>query len=317
MHSKHICTAVIILSIIFQTGLSITQQAESYNLRLNLNAGDSFTQKVTTTQEVLQTVLGMEQEINQNVELDFHYFVESVDYNRAARVRVTFKDLYITISGLTETMEYNSRNRSQNIPPFLRGFSTLVGKSFTMSLTSTARVIQASGLRDIFAEAASQSGQGGDLFQQTLYSGIASQFNDETIALMMENMFAIYPDRPVRKGESWSKYTEIEKGIRSIEKSTFTLKKTDRNFYEIDLKGNIEPVAKNERRASGLGELNFNLTGTKQGTLKIRISDGWVAEGKVTQKLNGSIDIAGLGAENLSIPISIIQTTTYSSPGRE
>jgi len=287
-------------------------QQGTFRLGLNLEEGGTFRQIIKSEQKIKQKVFGMEQDISQDITLGLRFAVGEVDHNRHAHVQVTFEQFVVKINGLAEPLEFDS-GRPQSASPALRGFSNVAGSSFDLVLTATAQIVSVSGIGEIFGRATAGMNTGGGQFEQLLLSGMSSQLNDKTVAGILENMFAIYPLKPVRRGDSWTKKTNFNTGIRASAVSVYTLKSVSGSTAEIDVVTTIAP----ESGAAGDGNndagIVFDMSGNGRGSLRVNIPSGWIAGGTLRQHIEGTLRVAGLDSRQFSMPLSIDQTVTYSS----
>ncbi len=303
---RHIgfCLVPILIFVFLFTPLNLISQ-DSFDLRLNLAEGNTYYQKVISEQKISQKVLGMDQEFAQTVSLGCLFYVEQVDHNRISRVRVTINDLKISINGLTGLIEYDSQQPSGASSPVLKSFSGLTGKSFIILIASSARITKVYGLERIFRDNAKEQEMSETSLMNILDSSVSAGLNDDSFAEMLEDMFALFPGRPVRRGDSWKRTKELSFPAGSISEQTFTLRRIRNGLAEIDVYEKLVPGA---GRGSRVTEGVFlDASGIKKGKIMVRLSDGWLTGGVLDQDMKGSMGLSGLG-QDISIPVIIKQT---------
>lgn len=110
----------------------------------------------------------------------------------------------------------------------------------------------------------------------------------------MELVSAIYPSKPVKKGDKWTVNTNLEDGISGVDMEVSTeyeLIDLTQGYALINGYATIETndnIKNNEMTAM---QMKFDLSGTKTSEIKVDINTGWIIEAKITQKIEGEIEM--------------------------
>lgn len=142
----------------------------------------------------------------------------------------------------------------------------------------------------------------------------------ETIQESIKDMLYIYPDNPVRIGDSWTKKRTVpQQGMILELNSTYTLQSRSNGLSTVEVKGTTE--MKMGSGMPGLGDLppgmsvKFNMQGTQEGTLFISETTGLIQESDITLKISGNMEMTNPTnpAQSIDIPITMTIKTSSTS----
>ena len=109
----------------------------------------------------------------------------------------------------------------------------------------------------------------------------------------LANISQIYPDKPIKKGDSWTKNINISGSIGLNYAYTYTL--TDRkagNAY-IDVSAVITPDLESPGMEMMGMKMMYDLAGTASGKIIINEKTGWSDKTDITQDLKGIVKMSG------------------------
>ncbi|OGC43382.1 hypothetical protein A2Y85_08515 [candidate division WOR-3 bacterium RBG_13_43_14] len=89
-------------------------------------------------------------------------------------------------------------------------FSLLLGQSFTMTVSSRMKIVALEGLDEMVDRMIDNLDIPEGMSREQMKENFQNQFGDESMKETMEQMFAFYPELPVRKGDTW--YNELDSG---------------------------------------------------------------------------------------------------------
>lgn len=147
----------------------MARQTDAADLKLKLKKGETYYIANKTEIEMSMDMMGRKINMNINTKEGFEYFVEDVDRDGMVTVRVTFKDIQYKeesdLGGVSGTEaqieEYDSKKETNPDKPRTKVFNAVIGKSFTLKLTSNGNIVELQGLTDMLSNVASELRAGG------------------------------------------------------------------------------------------------------------------------------------------------------------
>lgn len=307
---KHICVLFLILAIAvpaYQLNKPAQAQEQKVTLGLRLQEGKSYNLQTIVDQQIAQTIQNQKIDLNQTIGFNYVYEVVKIDENGVASVNVTYKAVQFRSQGPTGAVDYDSTDAPKQVAPTAKGFAALVGETFSMKLAPSGRVLEIQGVSSMLQRVIGKLDLPPGPARTELENNMKGQFGDQAMKASMENLTAIYPDRPVEIGDSWTKRVTIDKGFPMILESTYTLKARKNGVAVIALRNIIKPNPDAQPVQVGAIKMRYALSGEMQGTLEMEESTGWITHSQQNQKASGQITLLDgpQGARPTSWPISI------------
>ncbi len=308
-----------ILAVIFAASALAAPAQDKVQLRLQLKKGQSYKQEMVSDQEISQTIQGQRLDMTQTTGMGFTYDVEEVRADGTAVIKVTYDSVLLKQKGPTGNFQYDSKNPPQTVHPMAQGFAALVGQGFTMEMTPEGTVTKVEGVDEMLTHMMKNIKVQDESTRETMEKKLKQQFGNQALKEMMENMMAIYPDKPVRIGDSWNKRVTISKGFAMIIDNTWTLKDRRDGIAVVEVKSTIKPNPNAKPLDLGPLTLRYNIGGKQQGEMEIDEATGWVMQAKMTQNLSGEVQVqSGAGAlGDMKWPISIKSNINFKTPPKK
>ncbi len=285
------------------------------SLHLNLKPGDNFITRMTTTQQITQTVQNMTNELAQEITMDLRYDVTAQTEEGISTIRVTYERVGFSQVGPFGTFEYRSWESPEEVPLAAQGFAILVGKSIEMQLSSRGQVIAVTGIDEILdTMLESLELTVDDQTRAMLRDNFRRQFGQSAVKENMSRMFAFYPDTPVGVGDSWSSTAKLATGIPMVVDNQCRVTGIKDGKVSLDVKSKIEPN-KDERITQIMGmDMYYDIHGTQEGTIVLDSLSGWLVEGQLVQNFDGSVKVTSPQApeESMDLPMAVSSTITFA-----
>lgn len=270
--------------------LTVTARADATQLRLKPAKGDVQKMKVTSDQKITQTVEGKPVEMTQTLGLGYTLATEDVDADGLATIKVSYDSVTFKHQSAMGTVEYDSAAPAPpQLHPMVKGFAALSGQSFTMKITPTGKVTQVSGLDAMVNSIIKKLDVPDGNAKAATEKSIRSQFGEDAIKESMETLLAIYPDKAVNVGDSWSRKVTVTRGLPITSENTFTLKDASNGAIALDVKGKLSTNPDAAPLDMGQLKVSYNLTGDQTGTMTLNADTGWVKSAQFVQKLGGDM----------------------------
>jgi hypothetical protein len=289
---------------------------EKITLRLAVNAGDTFVTRMTSVQQISQTVQNITNELAQETTMDLRYDVTSQAADSSSKIRMTYERIGFSQQGPFGSFEYRSWESPDEVPLAAQGFAILVGKSIEMELSPDGKVIAVTGIEAILDDMLESLEMTLDDNTRTmLKDNFKRQFGQDAVRENMSRMFAFYPDKPVGPGDSWSSVVKLTTGIPLIVNNECRITEIKDGKILLAVKSEIEPN-KDERITQMMGmEMFYDVHGKQEGTIVLDSISGWTLEGQLEQTFEGMVKITSPQAPEQSMdrPMTVSSTITYST----
>lgn len=264
---------------------------ELVNLQLNFKPGDKY----LYTTEVKQNIESFGMQMQQSMLMEMVYEVKGTE-GENKKLDITYDRVVMKMGGT----EYDSKVTSNNNADM--GFiQNLIGKSFSLTLSPAGNITKVEGLENLI-----QSVAGTD---QATRAEMEGQFSDTAVRLMMQNSFDLYPGKQVKKGESWTKKSQMSfSGINVNVENTYTLDSViaDKAYIRVVSVMNLPPT--NMDSQGGVGAMNIEMNGNQNGTLEVGVQTGQILSGTTKQSIQGKVKVSGQ-----EMPLSIQGDISISS----
>jgi len=299
MRLRTIASAVgcIVLVVLCGSGAAATR------LEWKLAKGKTYYQRTVMDQQIVQTVMGQQQKIEQATGLGLKLQVLDVDAQGNMRIQYTYLWTKLKQVNPMAQVDYDS-SRQSPVPAGAESFAALIGQSYTIRMTPKGKVLDVNGVEQLKEAVLKKLPAGADV--NPMGSPVAAYIDKESLKQMTEARMAIYPDKPVNPGESWSKEVTVAVGFTMIIQSKWTLQKAEAGVATIGLAASVRTDPNKPMDASGM-KLTFDLSGTQEGTSQVAEATGLVTSDKERQQLKGEIRVGAPteGPPMMTIPMTI------------
>jgi hypothetical protein len=296
-----VVTAVGIASFVFcGTGSAV-------QLQLKLPQGKTYYQKSTFDQHITQTVMGQEQVIDQSIGMGLKWDVLEVDGQGNMRIRQTFIWCAYKQTNPMGSVEYDS---AQQTTPTAGAepFAALLGQSFVVKLTPRGDVLDVTGVEEMRAAVVKKLPAGAD--QSLGMSPVGMYLDKNSVKEMIAANLAIYPDKPVEVGQSWSKKQTVKLAFGIITDSKWTLQKREGGMDIIATTATLRSDPNSPPIETGGMTMKFDVAGTAEGTLRVEEATGLILLDQSRQQLKGNINVGPAGQAGSTMAIPAVFDTT-------
>ncbi|HPM76650.1 MAG TPA: DUF6263 family protein [bacterium] len=284
--------------------------------RLNLKVGDVFVAHESIrlhTTVPMGNMPGMEVKNEQNIEMDTQIEVTKRLPNNTWRLTYTITRFRNEMSSMGMYQSYDSAVDDNEANPL----GVMVGHQFLMTLDEECKIVDFSGLDELFDKIIERVGPIQQAERQALTQKLRETLNEDSIKQNMLPNSGMYPDEPVTIGESWSKDYDLRAIVPMSGVGRYTLSKRENGRAYIDVlidftqNPNGQPLNLN-----GL-LLDFD-EGVSAGTLILDEENGMVVGSQtitdMTMSMNVPPEQAALGGipDNLTMRIHMEHNYTLT-----
>ncbi len=270
-----------------------TKIPEKIGLKLDLKKGETYTLRTITKSKLTLQIQGEPQIISQNSEIDFKFKVKKIEPDGNAYVLVRFNKFIFNQQGNTKTIEYNSAKKTEDLQIETLGFTALAGKTFKISLSPVGEVKIIKGVYDIINDTMEQINIQEESLKENIKNNLISQYGNEALKEMLENILRFRPDVLVAVEESWNKKTIILRGTSMEIDSRFTLKENTTEVATIAVASTIKSIDKKEFKQNN-ESMNYSFSGEQTGEIQIDKNTGWIILSTINRNYTGYLIVKNM-----------------------
>src|SRR4030042_1010412 len=237
MIMKNVKTLFNCIVILLAVGILIScGKGEKIQLQLKLKEGSSYEIKAGADQKISQTIQGQKMDMTQKTTMEYTFAVEKVEPNGNATAKISYNSIKFEQDGPGGKIEYDSSNPPEKITPSAAGFAALKEGTFTVILSPEGRVVDMKGIDKMLDLVIEKLDLPDEATRIQAKENAQNFFGEQVMKEMMESMMAIYPEKPVGVGDTWSKVVLVSKGFPMILTNNFTLKKRKNGIAPVEIK---------------------------------------------------------------------------------
>lgn len=244
-------------------------------LKFNLPVGSSYNYNIEVSIQMNGNING--QALNMNNKMAMGYgFTAAGDSAGWKKLNATIENISMHISGNGVNINYDSNQPADTSDVVSatvgKVLGALKGGQFQFTMNDSGQVGSVSGIQDMMQRIMSSINVPG---ASAMVSGIGSTFNDENFKQNIQQSFGMYPNKPVKPGDTWQNTTEMNnQGMILKLDNTYTLQSVDGNNANVKVDSKI----------SSQGAMSIN--GTMSGTMKFDVPTGLPLDGNLDMNMN-------------------------------
>ena len=261
-------------------GLAPSVQAgQKVQYALKLTKGLSYDVRMVSDSDMVQQGQGQETRTQVSLGLGYRLQVSAVDSQGNASVDCTVTWVKFRQKSPTAEVGYDSSDKDKPMPPEAQSFGPagFLGEQFSAQITPQGQVLKMGGLEALRKNMEKKIPDGPA--RQQVMQGLT----DERLAGSIRDYFlrplAIYPDRPVGIGDSWSR--NDSSGIAPYDyENKWTLKDRKAGIVVIDAETTLKQRPQSEQRGTPM-------SGRARGQIEINESTGQILRSKTIEVMSG------------------------------
>ncbi|MGA2915402.1 MAG: DUF6263 family protein [Sedimentisphaerales bacterium] len=281
------------------------------DLKLRLAAGESHEMKMTQIQNITQTMMGQEQEVNQVQEMIMGWKTLSVDANGNMDIEITYKSMKTTMDGPMGRMEFDSANPKPVDPNrpdqqmMTNMISAIAGSKFQMKMTPTAKTLEIHGLKEMLARMKEKMGSTAMPGMDKLFD---KMFDEKQLKEMTGSMMGSFPAEPVAVGDAWYDTMSMNFIMPIDMDMTYMLKQRKDGIAYIDMTAKLD-MGDNSKPIDidPNNKVSMQMSGTINATSQVDEKTGLTKKSDMTMNLSG---VTKMGAnpqmpDGMTMPMTI------------
>ena len=307
----------------------VADAAQKVQYGLKLEKGKKYYVQMITEQQISQTVMNQEQNMEQTIGMGMDFDVNDVNDRGDVWVRLTYRWMKFGQKGPMNVIVYDSSQKDVNTPLAAQGFAALLNEGFAVKLTPQGKAVQVKGL-DKMRNNIAQKLHAGPMREQMM-KGLDQFLSEEAMKEWTESSFMMYPDREVGVGDSWTKTVSMTRGLPMTIANKWTLKDRKDNVATLDVASEIKTNTDAKTMEMGPTKITYELTGTQKGQVRMDETTGLMLTSKLEQQISGQVRMTmptppqaqnpdqnqPQPPQEMAVPLKIKSTTTMEMKGRK
>jgi DNA-directed RNA polymerase subunit RPC12/RpoP len=276
--------------------------------KLRFEKGQSYYVRVISDSNSVQEVNGQQSVSEVTTGFGYSFDVNEVDEKGNGWVDCTVDWIKLMRKAPMIDVTYDSSEKTSRVPPLAQSVAMYLGESFSAKMTPQGQVEELRGLEKLHRNIEKKMPKGRT--EQQILQNLDSKELANSIKNMFLSPMAVYPDKPVRIGDSWSR-TGFLTGLESfILVSKWTLQHRKAGIAIIQASASIKSQPDAVQRQEV--KVKYDMSGKQTGQIKIKESTGQIIFSKLNQDLSGQAQ-----ADDTAIRSKTYAVTTFEMIKRD
>ncbi|MDP5169780.1 MAG: DUF6263 family protein, partial [Bacteroidia bacterium] len=292
MNRKQFSSLLLMLFLVV-TALAEAPAGPKALLRVNLSVGDKLSYHSMTDQLIVQDIMGMKQEMKQQIGLTYDMVVESKESGVYTLSYTYTRSQFMMDAGpMMGKVEYDSDTHEGEIEAMARGYAATVGKSFSVKMDERGQVLEITGVDEMISSMMEDFADLPEAEREAIKTSLQTQFGGEALKGSIQASSPVYPEKKVKAGSSWESAYRTESGFSlDITSSTAV---TSLNGEEAVLTATLSQASDPETSMEMSGmKLVYDIKGGGETTSTVSLGNGMLSKSTTVQNLSGEVTASG------------------------
>ncbi len=280
-----------IFTLILASIILTSCQSQSVDLSLKLDKGKEYKQISVSKATITQEVNGQNVKMVMSINGTMTFLVKEIN-DKGYNMDTKFEKLSMSMQMSQGSIEFSSEKNDVNDI-----FSTILGamknKPFEITMSKSGKITEVKNVEALWEPAINQFGQLSEMQKEQIKAQIMKAYGADAIKGNIEMVSAIYPDKPVNKGDKWTINTKLESGMSANMTTDYEFADLTSDYALIKGNSKIETADKDAYIKSNGKPMKYNLTGSMTSEIKVDKNTGWIIEAKINQEIKGDAYIKG------------------------
>ncbi len=301
---------------LFYALLIISCQGQPVELSINLKEGDNFKQTMIMRSRVIQDFNGEKLGKETITKSYVSFRVKKADEN-GYELEIKYDSLS-TVSKMPGDTIQASSGKKGTVDLLDKLLGAMTNVPYQMVITKKGKILEIKNFDNIFASMRNTlPADMPEKIKEMFIDQMKKSFGEDVMKQNFETLNDIYPEKPVRPGDSWTTEGNAKKPLLMHYANVYTLKEITPEYYLITGKSEIKTVDQ-EGDSIKLGNISvrLDLSGNATISFKIDKNTGWVMEIRMKQKMKGNFyyEKNAQFPDGLTIPATIENEITVITP---
>ena len=302
----------LLLSMIVALSVTFTCQAKKTELSLHLQQGKTYSQVSNSHVTIDQQVQGQSMKMVMNITGSMSFHVTAV-----------------TAEGYDMDVQYDSLSMSMQMPMGSRSFSSestdstdifssvlksMKHQPFQVKMTRKGKITEVKNLNKLFDSMFSELPQVPAPQREQIKAQLVRSYGEDAFKGNMEMSLAIYPDKPVAKGDTWVMVNKQKSGMPVEITTTYTYKGDEADDYLITGDSKLQTEDNGQFVENNGMQMKYDMSGTMTSQIKVNKTTGWIKEAHLQQEMKGTTTVKANARmpNDMLIPMTMHNDMTFT-----
>ena len=297
--------------IVFVLLCSFAPSPKAVKLQYTFAVGDQYEWVQTTTQTVKQSIMGMDQLVENNIKGSMSFKVTSLTSTGAVlEVRYISLSMAMKLPGGMGSQALDSdgdQEKTEN-----KVMKALIDKPFSITLTKQGVVESIENEENLWSGLSSLG-----LSEQQLASmktNLEQSLSENALKSSFELVLTNYPEKPVKAGDTWKNSVGTGSSFPLITDNTWSFVNAISENANLTATGTTTTTDKQKvvNLPNGI-KSTFDLGGTQKQTSTVNIKSGWPSVVSVNSEIKGTMNLlaGGVIPQDMQVPMTINTVSEY------
>ena len=286
-----------------------TQSADGTTLKFNLQKGEKYQYTIGMDMHMRQSMMGKDVDVNTNMDMGYTFEVTD-DSAGWKKVNATVSKIAMKMDagGMQVNFDSDNPGAADSTGPMGKVgkiFEAMKGGTFGFTINEKGEVGSVTGIREMMEHAVSTLND--PTATAGIMAGMSKSFDEEQFKQNLQQSFGVYPEKPVKVGDSWHKTMMMNNaGMVLKMDNTYTLESVENNNAKIKMSSKISSGSDSTQ----LMGMQMDIDGTMEGTMQFDIASGMPIKGQSNMQMNMKV-------KNQGVEIPMKMTFTMNITGKK
>ncbi|MEO1218210.1 MAG: DUF6263 family protein [Bacteroidota bacterium] len=282
-----------------------------YLLKVNMEKGDSFRYKQEIKQEITQSIMGMNNEMKQNIGFGFEMMAVDEIAGRT-KVKISYLSASYMMDNPMMQADFDSEKSMENVPDAALGAAALIGLSFYGYLNDEGGLEDMEGLEEFKEGLIENMRKINPEVNEVMIAAMQEQYNSDKMKESFSGLSAFYPKARIEVGDSWNQKMTIKSSFAMDLDTDYTLDKVEEGKAYISVNSRLTTDPDSPLEMQGM-LLTYAMEGDQIGETIVDLKTGMAVSSSVNQNVNGIMTMeGGQLPEPTEVPMGIKSVTTIT-----
>jgi uncharacterized protein DUF6263 len=257
---------------------------DAINLKFNLPAGSSYNYNVDMDMAMNGNVNGQPINVINKMAMGYRFAAISDSAGwKKLNASINHIAMHMNSNGVNIDFDSDKQTDTSDVVSGTIGkvLGALKGGQFGFTMNEKGKIGSVTGINDMMQRIMSSINMQN---AGAMAAGMNSTFNEDNFKQNIQQPFGMYPDKPVKPGDTWTNTIDINnQGMQMKMDNTYTLESVSGNTANV----------KTDSKISSPGANSMGITGTMTGNMKFDIPTGLPVDGNLDMNMRMTMNTGG------------------------
>lgn len=287
--------------------LPLISAAQKTELKFNLEQGKTYYQETVSEMAISQIMMGMTIDMTTTVGTSTSFLVKAA--------RDGHYDIDMKYDKLSMAMKspYGTIDTSSDDDEFSSMFKSFIDTPFSVKMSERGKVLEIRGLEQIISNMMRDISATHPEQAEQISATLSQNFSPEAIRKNIESSTAMFPERSVSVGESWTNTMSINTMVNLDMVTTYTFAGEENGCYRIDGISQLKFDDEGDKYTEINGmQVKYRVEGVFKVVSLIDKKSGWITSATVDTDMKMLLFLDMGPAQEVEVPVAIKGTTTIT-----